>query len=153
MKLILKGQRQGGRVAHVSVERAQCETEAVACKRAGGDAVVTRRLVELDKSAEVGTARDNILRTDQPHQLFLAGTLTIASAIHSNTHPLSFVPSCITIQFYLSHLTKMFKAIRFSSRVGLRTVRWNSTSSSVPPLMAKLRSDLKDAMRAKDTPR
>ncbi|KAF3397498.1 Altered inheritance of mitochondria protein 41 [Talaromyces pinophilus] len=47
----------------------------------------------------------------------------------------------------------MFNAIRFSSRLGLRTVRWNSTSSSVPPLMAKLRSDLKDAMRAKDTPR
>ncbi|EED20701.1 conserved hypothetical protein [Talaromyces stipitatus ATCC 10500] len=47
----------------------------------------------------------------------------------------------------------MFNAVRFSSRVGLRTVRWNSTSSSVPPLMVKLRSDLKDAMRAKDTPR
>jgi len=47
----------------------------------------------------------------------------------------------------------MFNAIRFSSRLGLRAVRWNSTSSSVPPLMVTLRSDLKNAMRAKDTPR
>ncbi|OKL57129.1 hypothetical protein UA08_07485 [Talaromyces atroroseus] len=48
----------------------------------------------------------------------------------------------------------MFNSLRFSSRVGLRAVRWNSTSSiPVPPLMAKLRSDLKDAMRAKDVSR
>lgn len=48
----------------------------------------------------------------------------------------------------------MFSALRPSSRVGLRAVRWNSTtSSSVPPLLATLRSDLKVAMRAKDKSR
>ncbi|PYH48918.1 uncharacterized protein BP01DRAFT_353221 [Aspergillus saccharolyticus JOP 1030-1] len=41
-----------------------------------------------------------------------------------------------------------------SSRLGLRLVRWSSTDSPVlPPLITKLRTDLKTAMRAKDTPR
>ncbi|RAH42792.1 uncharacterized protein BO66DRAFT_390561 [Aspergillus aculeatinus CBS 121060] len=49
----------------------------------------------------------------------------------------------------------MFPALRStSSRLGLRLVRWNSTDSPIlPPLMTKLRTDLKTAMRAKDTPR
>ncbi|KAL1969838.1 hypothetical protein VTN77DRAFT_7347 [Rasamsonia byssochlamydoides] len=48
----------------------------------------------------------------------------------------------------------MLKLVRFSARLGLRSVRCNSTATSgVPPLMAKLRSDLKDAMKAKDTAR
>ncbi|RAL07212.1 uncharacterized protein BO97DRAFT_409165 [Aspergillus homomorphus CBS 101889] len=49
----------------------------------------------------------------------------------------------------------MFPALRTtSSRLGLRLVRWSSTDSPVlPPLITKLRTDLKTAMRAKDTPR
>lgn len=48
----------------------------------------------------------------------------------------------------------MLNLVRFSARSGLRSVRCNSTATSgAPPLLAKLRSDLKDAMKAKDTAR
>ncbi|KAJ5787032.1 hypothetical protein N7457_002022 [Penicillium paradoxum] len=47
----------------------------------------------------------------------------------------------------------MFQSIRFSSRLPARLVRWNSTGPVLPPLMATLRTDLKTAMRAKDTTR
>ncbi|KAL4927320.1 uncharacterized protein BDV17DRAFT_131073 [Aspergillus undulatus] len=51
----------------------------------------------------------------------------------------------------------MLGALRQSTRLtrlGLYQARWNSTASpSVPPLMATLRTDLKTAMRAKDTDR
>lgn len=49
----------------------------------------------------------------------------------------------------------MFRPTRFSSRLNLlRPVRWNSTASpATPPLMATFRQDLKDAMRAKNTPK
>ncbi|KAJ5608557.1 hypothetical protein N7537_005176 [Penicillium hordei] len=47
----------------------------------------------------------------------------------------------------------MFQPFRFSSRLPARLVRWNSTSPALPPLMATLRTDLKTAMRAKDTTR
>ncbi|KAJ9313409.1 hypothetical protein DTO271D3_6272 [Paecilomyces variotii] len=48
----------------------------------------------------------------------------------------------------------MFTPLRFSARLGLRSVRYNSTATSgAPPLMAKIRTDLKTAMRAKDTAR
>ncbi|KAI9368700.1 hypothetical protein BJX61DRAFT_546273 [Aspergillus egyptiacus] len=47
----------------------------------------------------------------------------------------------------------MFRALRQTTRLGLQ-LRWNSTASApTPPLMAKLRADLKTAMRAKDTDR
>ncbi|GIK03894.1 hypothetical protein Aspvir_007969 [Aspergillus viridinutans] len=48
----------------------------------------------------------------------------------------------------------MFRTLRSTSRLNLSPVRWNSTASPAsPPLMAKIRSDLKVAMRAKDTAR
>ncbi|GAA86043.1 hypothetical protein RIB2604_00601270 [Aspergillus luchuensis] len=48
----------------------------------------------------------------------------------------------------------MFPSMRLTSRLGLRLVRWNSTAGpTLPPLMTALRTDLKTAMRAKDTPR
>ncbi|KAH8691485.1 Yqey-like protein-domain-containing protein [Talaromyces proteolyticus] len=48
----------------------------------------------------------------------------------------------------------MLSTVRFSSRLGFRAIRWNSTTAnSLPPLMAKFRSDLKTAMREKDKPR
>lgn len=49
----------------------------------------------------------------------------------------------------------MFRPIRLSSRLSvLHPVRWNSTASpAMPPLMATFRQDLKDAMRAKNTPK
>ncbi|OGM50613.1 hypothetical protein ABOM_000584 [Aspergillus bombycis] len=48
----------------------------------------------------------------------------------------------------------MFRPQRLTARLSLCSVRWNSTSSpSTPPLMAKIRTDLKVAMRAKDTAR
>ncbi|KAE8146955.1 hypothetical protein BDV25DRAFT_43095 [Aspergillus avenaceus] len=48
----------------------------------------------------------------------------------------------------------MFRPLRFAPRQHLCLVRWNSTGSpATPPLMAKIRSDLKVAMRAKDTAR
>ncbi|KAA8646886.1 hypothetical protein EYZ11_005976 [Aspergillus tanneri] len=48
----------------------------------------------------------------------------------------------------------MFQSLRFTTRLNLRPVRWNSTASPTsPPLMAKIRSDLKVAMRAKDKDR
>ncbi|KAE8314294.1 hypothetical protein BDV41DRAFT_219538 [Aspergillus transmontanensis] len=48
----------------------------------------------------------------------------------------------------------MFRTQRLTARLNLRSVRWNSTTSpSTPPLMAKIRTDLKVAMRAKDTAR
>ncbi|KAG2414681.1 hypothetical protein HFD88_003872 [Aspergillus terreus] len=48
----------------------------------------------------------------------------------------------------------MFRPMRFPAPRSLRSVRWNSTSSpTMPPLMAKIRTDLKTAMRAKDTAR
>ncbi|PKX90625.1 uncharacterized protein P174DRAFT_453563 [Aspergillus novofumigatus IBT 16806] len=48
----------------------------------------------------------------------------------------------------------MFRTLRSTSRLNLSPVRWNSTASPAsPPLMAKIRSDLKVAMRAKDTTR
>ncbi|KAE8354091.1 hypothetical protein BDV28DRAFT_131717 [Aspergillus coremiiformis] len=48
----------------------------------------------------------------------------------------------------------MFRAQRVTTWLSLRSVRWNSTGSpSTPPLMAKIRTDLKVAMRAKDTTR
>ncbi|KAJ5095059.1 hypothetical protein N7532_007350 [Penicillium argentinense] len=51
----------------------------------------------------------------------------------------------------------MFHSLRLSTRAPLRSmrmVRWNSTASpTTPPLMATLRTDLKTAMRAKDTSR
>ncbi|KAJ5320590.1 hypothetical protein PENANT_c033G04305 [Penicillium antarcticum] len=48
----------------------------------------------------------------------------------------------------------MFQSLRVSARIPARLVRWNSTATPVlPPLMATLRTDLKTAMRAKDTTR
>jgi hypothetical protein len=47
----------------------------------------------------------------------------------------------------------MFQSIRVSARLPARLVRWNSTGPVLPPLMATLRTDLKTAMRAKDTTR
>ncbi|OJJ55085.1 hypothetical protein ASPSYDRAFT_158889 [Aspergillus sydowii CBS 593.65] len=48
----------------------------------------------------------------------------------------------------------MLRALRLTTRLGLYQVRWNSTASpSLPPLMATLRTDLKTAMRSKDTDR
>ncbi|GAQ05867.1 altered inheritance of mitochondria protein 41, mitochondrial [Aspergillus lentulus] len=48
----------------------------------------------------------------------------------------------------------MFRTLRSTSRLNLSPVRWNSTASPAsPPLMARIRSDLKVAMRAKDTAR
>lgn len=55
---------------------------------------------------------------------------------------------------YILFPPTMFNSLRFTSRLGLRAVRWNSTASSgSPPLMAHMRNDLKVAMRAKDTAR
>ncbi|EAW19651.1 uncharacterized protein NFIA_027250 [Aspergillus fischeri NRRL 181] len=48
----------------------------------------------------------------------------------------------------------MLRTLRSTSRLNLIPVRWNSTASPAsPPLMARIRSDLKVAMRAKDTAR
>ncbi|KAL4784094.1 hypothetical protein BJX76DRAFT_328295 [Aspergillus varians] len=48
----------------------------------------------------------------------------------------------------------MFRVLRQTTRLGLYQARWNSTASpSLPPLMATLRTDLKTAMRSKDTDR
>ncbi|KAJ5693444.1 hypothetical protein N7462_002867 [Penicillium macrosclerotiorum] len=48
----------------------------------------------------------------------------------------------------------MFNSFRLSSRVAVRSVRWNSSANpTTPPLMTVLRNDLKTAMRAKDTSR
>ncbi|KAH1488577.1 hypothetical protein KXV92_002152 [Aspergillus fumigatus] len=48
----------------------------------------------------------------------------------------------------------MLRTLRSTSRLSLSPVRWNSTASPAsPPLMARIRSDLKVAMRAKDTAR
>lgn len=53
-----------------------------------------------------------------------------------------------------SHFT-MFQFTRYAlpARLPVRLVRWNSTGPVLPPLMATLRTDLKTAMRAKDTTR
>ncbi|KAJ5888989.1 hypothetical protein N7495_009030 [Penicillium taxi] len=48
----------------------------------------------------------------------------------------------------------MLRTLGLFPKPSLRLVRWNSTSGPVlPPLMTTLRTDLKTAMRAKDTPR
>ncbi|RMJ28477.1 hypothetical protein PHISP_00692 [Aspergillus sp. HF37] len=47
----------------------------------------------------------------------------------------------------------MFNPLRVASRLPLRSVRWNSTETPGPPLMAQIRSDLKAAMKAKDASR
>lgn len=48
----------------------------------------------------------------------------------------------------------MLRTLRSTSRLSLSPVRWNSTASPAsPPLMTRIRSDLKVAMRAKDTAR
>ncbi|KAL2847470.1 hypothetical protein BJY01DRAFT_212634 [Aspergillus pseudoustus] len=48
----------------------------------------------------------------------------------------------------------MLRTLRPTTRLGLYQARWNSTASpSLPPLMTKLRTDLKTAMRAKDAAR
>ncbi|KAL2867203.1 uncharacterized protein BJX67DRAFT_107816 [Aspergillus lucknowensis] len=48
----------------------------------------------------------------------------------------------------------MFRALRQTTRLGLHQARWNSTAGpTLPPMMATLRTDLKTAMRAKDTER
>ncbi|EEP77580.1 conserved hypothetical protein [Uncinocarpus reesii 1704] len=48
----------------------------------------------------------------------------------------------------------MFRPLQFQARHLLRAqCRYNSTTPSSPPLLAKLRADLKTAMRAKDTVR
>ncbi|KAL4914089.1 hypothetical protein BDW62DRAFT_149129 [Aspergillus aurantiobrunneus] len=48
----------------------------------------------------------------------------------------------------------MLRTLRQTTRLGLYQARWNSTATpSLPPLMAKLRADLKTAMRSKDTDR
>ncbi|KAL4957208.1 hypothetical protein BDW69DRAFT_43983 [Aspergillus filifer] len=50
----------------------------------------------------------------------------------------------------------MFRALRQTARLtrlGLYQARWNSTAPTQPPLMTTLKTDLKTAMRAKDTDR
>jgi len=47
----------------------------------------------------------------------------------------------------------MFQPLRFPTSLCLRYIRCNSTASPSPPLLVKIRSDLKDAMRAKDKTR
>ncbi|KAJ5812627.1 hypothetical protein N7474_008928 [Penicillium riverlandense] len=44
-------------------------------------------------------------------------------------------------------------ALRRLPARGLAGLRWSSTGPTLPPLMSQLRTDLKTAMRAKDTPR
>lgn len=66
--------------------------------------------------------------------------------IHSSVVPLKSVTAIL--------LFTMLPSMRLTSRLGLRLVRWNSTAGpTLPPLMTALRTDLKTAMRAKDTPR
>ncbi|RJE26857.1 hypothetical protein PHISCL_00769 [Aspergillus sclerotialis] len=52
----------------------------------------------------------------------------------------------------------MFNSLRITSRLPLRTLRWNSTvtgakAPQTPPLMQTMKSDLKTAMKAKDSVR
>lgn len=77
---------------------------------------------------------------------------TIAWIIHLNSAINKYSLFALTSQLRIT--PKMFAPLRFSTRLGLRAVRYNSTSApATPPLMAKIRTDLKNAMRAKDTPR
>ncbi|KAK2783755.1 hypothetical protein FQN52_009499 [Onygenales sp. PD_12] len=45
----------------------------------------------------------------------------------------------------------MFRPLRFRPQLCLRAVRYNSTAKPESQLLQKIKSDLKDAMRAKDT--
>ncbi|KAK2799495.1 hypothetical protein FQN50_008467 [Emmonsiellopsis sp. PD_5] len=45
----------------------------------------------------------------------------------------------------------MFRPLRFRPQLCLRAVRYNSTAAPESQLLQKIKSDLKDAMRAKDT--
>lgn len=65
---------------------------------------------------------------------------------------LVFLLPPILIDKYLPLSLTMF-SLRLPARLPLRAVRWNSSAPTTPPLMAKIRSDLKVAMRAKDTAR
>lgn len=77
---------------------------------------------------------------------------TIAWIIHLNSAINKYSLFALTSRLRIT--PKMFAPLRFSTRLGLRAVRYNSTSApATPPLMAKIRMDLKNAMRAKDTPR
>lgn len=81
-----------------------------------------------------------------------------ARAIRDDLPPLFTDQRNILLLWSLSHCPDsrglvMFSAIRFTSRVPLRSVRWNSTGPVLPPLMATMRNDLKTAMRAKDVSR
>ena len=62
----------------------------------------------------------------------------------------------IATQLLIHNQFTMFKPLRLAPRLNVLrpVVRWNSSASPAsPPLMAKIRTDLKTAMRAKDTSR
>lgn len=62
---------------------------------------------------------------------------------------------CSYSQLSITIVSTMFQSIRVAlpARLPARLVRWNSTGPVLPPLMGTLRTDLKTAMRAKDTTR
>lgn len=79
-----------------------------------------------------------------------------ARAIRDDLPPSFTDQRNILLLWSLSHCPEsfiMFQAIRFTARVPLRSVRWSSTGTVLPPLMATMRNDLKTAMRAKDISR
>lgn len=79
--------------------------------------------------------------------LLTTAQLTIPSNSIDLAYSLLFNPSIVPRE------SAMFNSLRVASRLPLRSVRWNSTETPVPPLMAQIRSDLKAAMRAKDSTR
>lgn len=82
--------------------------------------------------------------TDPPDDSAFLGLLRVSIALPFS---LPLLPISIFLPFAMLRLS------RFSARIPSYTVRWNSTGPTLPPLMSTLRTDLKTAMRAKDTSR
>ena len=86
---------------------------------------------------------NNSMCTDPPDDSAFLGLLRVSISL-----PFGFPYYSV---FLL--LSTMLRLSRFSARVPSYAVRWNSTGPTLPPLMSTLRTDLKTAMRAKDTSR
>lgn len=110
--------------------------------------VVEKRRKKHNKKRKQNCARGESFRC--PPLPSTTTTTTTTTKSYNCTFQLTATQLLIHNQF------TMFKSLRLAPRLNVLrpVVRWNSSASPAsPPLMAKIRTDLKTAMRAKDTSR
>lgn len=119
--------------------------------------VVVEVEVEVEKRRRSITKRGNkIVHVERASAVRLFPSTTTELQLQLLRTATTTAISQLTATQLLIRQFTMFKPLRLAPRLNVLrpVVRWNSTASPAsPPLMTKIRTDLKVAMRAKDTSR